>query len=96
MVTTLSRLTTHAPSRPFLTPTGTSTGTMSDGDAAAQEPVLGTVEEALTLSDPDPYAANTSERPARVGLRPNLQATVADGTLRVTLPPVSWTAVSLR
>ncbi|WP_164701325.1 alpha-N-arabinofuranosidase [Modestobacter sp. KNN46-3] len=57
---------------------------------------VGTVEEALTLSDPDPYAANTSEQPARVGLRPNLRATVADGTLRVTLPPVSWTAVSLR
>ncbi|MCZ2840133.1 arabinosylfuranosidase ArfA [Modestobacter sp. VKM Ac-2985] len=57
---------------------------------------VGTVEEALTLSDPDPHAANTSAQPARVGLRPNLRVTVADGTLRITLPPVSWTAVSLR
>ncbi|MGY1701484.1 arabinosylfuranosidase ArfA [Geodermatophilus sp. SYSU D00766] len=54
-----------------------------------------TVAEALTLSDPDPYAANTTDRQDRVGLRPSPRAEVAGGTLRVTLPPVSWTAVSL-
>ncbi|RZU31630.1 alpha-N-arabinofuranosidase [Blastococcus saxobsidens] len=56
---------------------------------------LGTVAEALTLSDPDPHAANTTDRQDCVGLRPNARAAVVDGTLRVTLPPVSWTAVSL-
>ncbi|MDK3254954.1 alpha-N-arabinofuranosidase [Blastococcus capsensis] len=54
-----------------------------------------TIEEALTLSDPDPHAANTADRPDRVGLRPNARAAVVEGTLRATLPPVSWTAVSL-
>jgi alpha-N-arabinofuranosidase len=57
---------------------------------------VGTVAEALTLSDPDPHAANTTARQDRVGLRRNDQAAVAGSTLRVTLPPVSWTAVSLR
>jgi alpha-N-arabinofuranosidase len=54
------------------------------------------IEEAWTLSDPDPHAANTIDRQDRVRLRPNARAEVADGALRVTLPPVSWTAVSLR
>jgi alpha-N-arabinofuranosidase len=57
---------------------------------------VGTVAEALTLADPDPYAANTTDRQDRVRLRPCPRAEVAGGTLRVTLPPVSWTAVSLR
>jgi alpha-N-arabinofuranosidase len=30
-----------------------------------------------------------------VGLRPNTSVSVAEGTLTITLPPVSWTAVSL-
>jgi alpha-L-arabinofuranosidase len=54
------------------------------------------VEEAVTLSDPDPHAANTTEAHDRIGLRPSAAATVSDSTLRVVLPPVSWTAVSLR
>ncbi|MGY1671477.1 arabinosylfuranosidase ArfA [Geodermatophilus sp. SYSU D00710] len=53
------------------------------------------VEEALTLSDPDPYAANTSDHQDRVRLRPNDRAAVTGGSLRVVLPPVSWTALSL-
>lgn len=59
---------------------------------------LGTdvLDEALTLADPDPYAANTAGQQDRVRLRPNPRAAVVDGTLRVTLPPVSWTALSLR
>jgi alpha-N-arabinofuranosidase len=54
------------------------------------------VEEALTLSDEDPHAANTMEDQDRVGLRPNTTATIEDGVLTVTLPPVSWTALALR
>jgi alpha-N-arabinofuranosidase len=56
---------------------------------------VGTVEEALTLSDPDPYAANTADDRDRVRLRRTTRADVAGTTLAVTLPPVSWTAVSL-
>ncbi|UOY03963.1 hypothetical protein MVA48_04170 [Blastococcus sp. PRF04-17] len=57
---------------------------------------VGSVEEAWTLADPDPHAANTGERQDRVGLRANDRALIAGDTLRVTLPPVSWTAVGLR
>ena len=56
---------------------------------------VSTIEEALTLSDPDPHAANTSDRQDRVRLRPNARAALIEGRLRVILPPVSWTAVSL-
>jgi alpha-N-arabinofuranosidase len=56
---------------------------------------VGTVAEALTLSDPDPHAANTTGAQDRVRLRPNTAASVAGGAFRVSLPPVSWTAVSL-
>ncbi|MDT0277118.1 arabinosylfuranosidase ArfA [Blastococcus goldschmidtiae] len=55
-----------------------------------------TIEEALTLSDPDPHAANTADRQDRVGPRRNDSAALADGALRILLPPVSWSAVSLR
>jgi len=56
---------------------------------------LGTLAEALTLSDADPHAANTTADHTRVGLRANDSAALADGILELTLPPVSWTAVSL-
>lgn len=51
--------------------------------------------EALTLADADPYAANTKDHPERVGMTANVSATLADGTITVTLPPVSWTALAL-
>ncbi|MGY1832010.1 alpha-N-arabinofuranosidase [Geodermatophilus sp. SYSU D01180] len=56
---------------------------------------VSTIAEALTLADPDPHAANTTDRPDRVRLRPNTRAALIEGMLRVGLPPVSWTAVSL-
>jgi alpha-N-arabinofuranosidase len=56
---------------------------------------LSTVAEALTLSDADAHAANTAEERDRVGLKPNGSAKIADGVLTLTLPPVSWTALSL-
>jgi alpha-L-arabinofuranosidase len=56
---------------------------------------VGALAEALTLADHDPYAVNTAAQPDRVRLRPTPRATVAGGTLQLTLPPVSWTAVSL-
>ncbi|MDL5485486.1 alpha-N-arabinofuranosidase [Microbacterium wangruii] len=54
------------------------------------------VAESHLLHDEDMHAANTLENPERVGVRPNDSATIADGILSVTLPPVSWTALSLR
>ena len=49
-----------------------------------------------TLSNDDVYAKNTLEDQDRVGLRANESAVGGDGTITVTLPPVSWTALELR
>ncbi|WP_158867028.1 arabinosylfuranosidase ArfA [Leifsonia sp. AG29] len=53
------------------------------------------VAEALSLWDDDVYAKNTLQDQNRVGLRPTPRASLADGTLTLELPPVSWTAVAL-
>ncbi|WP_433087473.1 alpha-N-arabinofuranosidase [Dactylosporangium sp. CA-052675] len=54
------------------------------------------VVDARTLHDDDIHAKNTLDDPQRVGLTPNTSHSLGDGTLRITLPPVSWTAVTLR
>jgi alpha-N-arabinofuranosidase len=51
--------------------------------------------DASTLADDDVYAANTLADQNRVGLTPNTSATIADGLVTITLPAVSWSAVSL-
>ncbi|PJJ55649.1 alpha-N-arabinofuranosidase [Compostimonas suwonensis] len=51
--------------------------------------------DAQTLSDADIHAKNTLAEPTRVGLRPLESVEEADGTITVTLPPVSWSALSL-
>ena len=56
---------------------------------------LAGLEEAVSLYDEDVYAKNTLADPERVGLRPNDSARLADGAVEVSLPPVSWTALSL-
>ena len=53
------------------------------------------VISAQTLSDTDVYAKNTLEHPDRVGLSSNDSVMAGEGTLTITLPPVSWTAISL-
>jgi alpha-N-arabinofuranosidase len=50
--------------------------------------------ESLTLSDDDYDARNTIDDRERVGLGHNPTAALSAGTITVTLPPVSWTAVS--
>jgi len=50
---------------------------------------------AQTLSDADVNAKNTLEQPDRVALADNGSVTVSGGTVSVTLPPVSWTAIEL-
>jgi len=56
---------------------------------------VSTVTESVSLHDDDPYAQNTLADQTRVGLTPNGSAVVADGTLTVTLAPISWTAIAL-
>ncbi|MBR7834104.1 alpha-N-arabinofuranosidase [Actinospica durhamensis] len=51
--------------------------------------------EAVTLADADVYAKNTLEQQDRVTPFANASAVLADGVLRVELPPVSWTAIAL-
>lgn len=53
------------------------------------------VLESHTLSDEDVYAKNTLEDRERVAPSTNESAVVIDGALTITLPPVSWTALSL-
>ncbi|GAA4978538.1 alpha-N-arabinofuranosidase [Kineococcus glutinatus] len=54
------------------------------------------IAETHTLTDDDPHARNTLEEPERVAPVENKSAVLADGTLTLELPPVSWTAVALR
>ncbi|WP_084039422.1 alpha-N-arabinofuranosidase [Demequina sp. NBRC 110053] len=54
------------------------------------------VHEAHTLADDDVHARNTKDDPERVGLVTNETVTIQDGTASVTLPPVSWTVITLR
>ena len=65
--------------------------------ATIEVAALGTVGvlSAQSLYDDDVAAANTLADPERVGLTANDSATVVDGTVTVTLPPVSWTALEL-
>ncbi|MGX5695536.1 arabinosylfuranosidase ArfA [Agromyces soli] len=51
--------------------------------------------ESHTLSDDDVYAKNTLADPERVAPRANDSVRIEGGSLTVTLPPVSWTALSL-
>jgi alpha-N-arabinofuranosidase len=52
------------------------------------------VHEAWTLSDEDTSATNTAEHPDRV-VPQRIAPEVAGGVLRLTLPPVSWSAVQV-
>ncbi|MET4157217.1 alpha-L-arabinofuranosidase [Agromyces sp. PvR057] len=53
------------------------------------------VLESHTLSDDDVYAKNTLEQPERVAPRANDSVAIDGGELTITLPPVSWSALSL-
>ncbi len=59
--------------------------------------LLGAVEigSVQTLHDADIHAANTLADPERVGLQANRTAHRDGGVVTVTLPPVSWTAITL-
>jgi alpha-L-arabinofuranosidase len=51
--------------------------------------------EHLVLHDDDQDAVNTADAPDRVAPRPGAGATLDDGRLRVTLPPLSWSMLRL-
>jgi alpha-N-arabinofuranosidase len=53
-----------------------------------------TILDAQTLADKDVYAKNTLAEKERVGLRRNESVRIGEGVIWVTLPPVSWTALS--
>ncbi|WP_308800266.1 arabinosylfuranosidase ArfA [Agromyces silvae] len=53
------------------------------------------VAESTGLWDADRHAANTLEQPQRVTARP-ASARLEGGRLRITVPPVSWTALRMR
>ncbi len=59
--------------------------------------LLGEVQlgEVESLYDDDIHAANTLSDPDRVRPRPNETARLENGTVTITLPPVSWTALTL-
>jgi alpha-L-arabinofuranosidase len=54
---------------------------------------VGVVE--TTPSDADVYAKNTLDDPERVSLHSNESVTTQAGTIRIQLPPVSWTVVEV-
>jgi alpha-N-arabinofuranosidase len=54
-----------------------------------------TLDEAVIVHDADPNATNTAAHPDRVTALPFEDARLADGKLTLTLPAISWTAVSL-
>ncbi|MEL4320029.1 alpha-N-arabinofuranosidase [Leifsonia sp. YIM 134122] len=58
---------------------------------------LGAVDilETHTLADDDLTAVNTLQDPERVGVHANESAAIDGRELAITLPPVSWTAISL-
>ncbi|MBW9094389.1 alpha-N-arabinofuranosidase [Microbacterium jejuense] len=51
--------------------------------------------EAFSLFDDDIHAANTLDHPDRVVPRPNTSVQIGEGTVTITLPPVSWTVLTL-
>ncbi|KQO97492.1 arabinosylfuranosidase ArfA [Leifsonia sp. Leaf264] len=50
---------------------------------------------AKTMHDEDPNAANTLEEPDRVGLRSNDSVRIDGSGVSITLPPISWTEITL-
>ena len=53
-----------------------------------------TLLDTQTLADADVYAKNTLAAKERVALRRNDSVRIGDDVISVTLPPVSWTALS--
>ncbi|PRX96105.1 alpha-N-arabinofuranosidase [Allonocardiopsis opalescens] len=83
----------HGRAAVFLVNRSTDTPATVEIDARALAPTG--PARCRTLSDPDPYAANTAERPDRVAPRPNTEVHTEDGRVTVVVPPVSWSILEL-
>ena len=72
--------------------------TSSDFEIELPKDFAGQTVEAQTLHEDDIFACNTLEERNRVTLHPNdtVALDAAAGTVRMTLPPVSWTAISVK
>lgn len=58
--------------------------------------IVSHVVSATTMHDADIHASNTLDAPDRVTPTPNDTARIDNGTVSITLPAVSWTALELR
>jgi alpha-N-arabinofuranosidase len=56
---------------------------------------VSTIDEAVIVHDEDPNATNSAAQPDRVTAQPFESVELADGKLTITLPAISWTALSL-
>ena len=96
-VPTVDAVATHDPdtgaTAVFLVNRSTDAATTVTVDVSHLGPV--TIAETHTLADDDIYARNTLDHQDRVSPKENETAAIVDGTLTVTLPPVSWTAIAL-
>ena len=54
-----------------------------------------TIQEAVIIHDEDPLATNSATHPDRVTPQPHTAVNLVDGKLTITLPAISWTALSL-
>jgi alpha-N-arabinofuranosidase len=54
-----------------------------------------TIREAVIIHDEDPLATNSATHPDRVTPQPHTAVNLVDGKLTITLPAISWTALSL-
>ena len=71
------------------------TGTSTTVEVDLRRTGVSTITETVAVWDDDLTAANTLADPERVRARTNDTAVLVDGRLRIELPPVSWTALSL-
>ena len=64
-------------------------------EVAAEVPAGSSLVEAVTLHHDDPRWQASVDDDTTVAPRPNESATLSDGALTITLPPISWTMVRL-
>ena len=77
----------------FVVNRSTDTPLALDADLSALSP--GSVTDARTLGDEDPYAANTMDAPDRVVPRTAKDVRLENGRLSAVLPPLSWSLITL-
>ena len=64
-------------------------------DIAVDRLGVGSLDSVESIFDDDVHATNTLSHPDRVVPKTNTTARLHDGTVTISLPPVSWTALSM-